>query len=488
MKKKNSILAGLALSMAALIQPLRIACLVGHRSRRPIVAFNTEPPPPQAEQIKTFNAVHGAADSSVLSFDEQKRTARFFVPFSKTGPVQGFDHRDKRVKPTMQDFDLEAANAIIADLNTLRGKFARKFRMIPIYDGHPDVPEMASVFTDRGSKGWIVGANVGQHEGRDGIIFDGEMTPRGIEMVRDEEFMFNSPRWAMKPITAANDSTQIAKPQRIISLALTNTPFIKGCMNFANVDFMPGTLDVAMVAQMLGLAAGASYSDVVAKIASMMELVSKLAAGARLVEQAEYEAMQAAAPQLEQANTALAAARAEAANEKAAAQTVAAQLDQAKRELEAANTAHAAKIEELTGQITAANTTSTTRDAELADVRAKLADAQAKITAANSELTAARTAHASVIADRAVAAGRLLPAHRDAKVAEIVAANCAQSAIDAVLNAPVVIKTSSVTHGLGERKTSTEQHARLIEAANTEHAKHGGKWDEIYLRLKPSFV
>lgn len=493
MKKHTTIIGAIAFSMFALIGSLRLACLCGYRSRRVVVAFNTEAGQQSeaGKEIIAFNGIHGSEDAVVIGSDNEKRTAHFFVPFGETGPVQGKDLRDKKTKPTMQRFDIEAANAMIADLNTLRGKIARKFRMIPIYDGHPDVPELSNVFTDRSAKGWIVGANVGQHDGKDGIVFEGEMTPRGMAMIRDEEFVFNSPRWSMKPITAANDARQIAVPSRIISLALTNTPLIKDSMNFANVDFAPGTMDVSTVAQMLGMEATATYADVVAKIASMMEIVAKMSKGARLVEEAEWSARAATEESLVQANTDLAAARAEAANEKALAQTAAAQLAQAKQEIETANTAHAAEIESLKSQIangealiSAANTATAARDAEIAALKSQVEARANEITAANTLLAAERTARAGEIVATAIEEGRLLPAHKDAKVAEIVAANCSPAIIEAVLASPVVIKTASVTRNLGARKAASEQHAALIEAANTEHAQHGGDFTEIYLRLK----
>lgn len=491
MNKSNSIFAAVAFAMAALIAPIRLACLVGYRSRRVVVTFNSERPPVPDTKIVAINALGPANESAVVESDGDRRTAKFFVPFGEFGPNSGLDNRDKKIKPTMQRFDLEAANTMVDSLNSLRGTLARKFRMIPVYEGHPDVRGLENVYQDRGAKGWITAANIGKHDGRDGMFFDAEMTPRGIAMIRDEEFVFGSPRWAMEPMTAANDATQIARPSRLLSFGLTNTPFIPDSIVMANVDFAPGVLDVATVAQMLGMTADAGYADVVAKIAQLMEIVTKMGKGARLVEEAEWAARDAAVAQLAQANTDLAAARAAAANEKDVAQTAGAQLAQAKQDIEAVNTAHGAelsnikaRITDLETQITASNTATAGRDAEISSLKSQLADAEGRISAANSTLLFERNAHAGLVVDGAIAEGRLLPAHRAVKIAEIVAANCDAAAIEAVRSAPALIKTHSVTGGLGGRKPGAETQASLIEAANTEHTRHGGNWTEIYLRLK----
>lgn len=434
------------------------------RRRGTIVAANET----ATALLHAFNSIAGSADAVVSEHNAEKRTARLFVPFGDFGPTAGRDNRDGKTKPTMQKFDLEAANAIIARLNSLRGTLARKLRLIPIYEGHPDVPGMEDTYRDRSAKGWIVGANVGANDGRDGLFFDAEMTPAGMRMILDEEFAFNSPRWAMAPITAANEAVQIARPAKIISFGLTNTPFIEGALNMAN-DAMAaeaGTdspfVDAPTLAQLLGMPEETPMLD-------LLKRIGELVAAAIKPEEKPVEKPAEADP-------AVAAATAEAANERALALAATAKLTAAEAQITAANNALAAETAartQLAAQIEAANAATVTAREEAARLTASLE-------AVNTALATERKLRAGEIVDRAIEDGRVLLADRDRVVAEIVAANCDAATVGRIEHAKPVVKTSSSIGGLGGRHVTGAAHAALVEQA----AKMSGNFLTNYLSLK----
>lgn len=461
------------------MNPFRILSALFAR-RALIEAANDE-----QQTIVAFNAVAGSGDAVVIDANNEKRTARLFVPFGEYGPVTGLDRRDGKNKPTTQVFDLEAANAIIAGLNTLRGKVARKLRMIPVYVGHPDVAGMEAIYPDRSAKGWIVGANIGKHEERDGLFFDAEMTPAGMKLIGDEEFVFNSPRWGMVPMTAANERVQRARPSQIISAALTNTPMIPGSLAIANED-MPAVaqeqspfVEISTIATLLGLTPDSPLSKVLAEISRLFDIATQLAKGSRLVDEATWRASETAAGELVSANTALAAAVATAETEKALALAATTKLADIEGQIVAANTQlqqTTAARDQVAAQIEAANTAAVQAREETARVTASLE-------AANTALAASRHAHAALVVDLAIEEGRVIPADRDTRVNEIVAANCAETAIARVRSAPVVVKVRSELGGIGGRKPGREANASLVSQAAEEARRTGGDMTEIYLRL-----
>lgn len=437
-----------------------------------------------ADTIEAFNSLAGSIDAVVVTHDVEKRTARMFVPFGDYGPIAGIDRRDGKTKATVQRFDLVAANAIVEDLNTLRGTIARKLRMIPVYVGHPDHQGMEQIYTDRGAKGWIVGANVVDHEGRQGLMLEAEMNRTGMQLIEDEEYLYHSVRWAMLPLTAANEAQQVASPRRLLSTGLTNKPFIAGAAVMANdqmaIDGQPDTgLQLDVIATMLGMP-GAAVAEIIARIQQLQELAQKLASGSVLVQDAEWQAREALQTQLTAANTALAAAQATAATERAAAQEAANRLVALESSITAANDTIAQRGQQVTQHelaLTAANTA-------LVTAREEVARRTAEIEAANTQLQATRKRLAETVVSGCIDAGLVLLGDRDREVQSLIAANCDEAAIQRLRSLKPVVRTVSILGEIAGRKPAAEQNAALLQEATRIADSTGADLIETLVTLK----
>ena len=306
-----------------------------------------------------------------------------------------------------------------------------------------------------------------------------------MQLIQDDEFAFHSPRWGMAPMTAANDKLQRARPVQILSAGLTNTPFIPGSLAVANDDMAVAqeaatSIDVPTLATLLGLEPASPLSKVLAEIARLFEIATQLAKGSRLVNEAEWRASETAAGQLVQANTELAAARAAAETEKALALAATARVQELEGRIVAAN-------DQLTGAQTAATETAARIEAAntaTVQAREEAARTAAALEAANTALVASRKAHAGLIVATAIEEGRMFQADRDARIAELVAANCDAAACDRIANAPVIVKVRSEIGNLGGRRIGAAVSASLLERARQQAEQTGGDVTEIYIRLK----
>jgi hypothetical protein len=191
-------------------------------------AFNEATPDPDPavlppEGQKTPSEPPSAFDFPVVAAANEFMVVQkdtLFVPFGEY-PVTVEDPKTGRKVECIQVFDLDAANEIAGKMGGIRGKVAGMLRLLPIYIGHPDVPQLRHLYPDTKAYGWITGANV--KDG--GIEFDVKWGKAGQELIEDGQYVFYSPHWPMKPLGVAN-SVMRARPIGLWSIGLTNVPNI----------------------------------------------------------------------------------------------------------------------------------------------------------------------------------------------------------------------------------------------------------------------
>ena len=308
-------------------------------------------------------------------------------------------------KVGLQVFDKTAAEKMVANHNGLFSKvvsWARgKGTSYPVYVGHPDLP--GSKDTDKRAYGWIEGMAAEN----DGLRLSVKWSEAGRELVENAHFKFYSPLWWTEPVKRG-----VVRPVSLKSMGLTNDPNIPVPALANEVEesgdgdqesgqesqetYQPNEDNMKEILAALGLEEGATPEEVLAKIAAMKE-------AGKPVENADPEALKKAE------------------DEKAAAYA-----DKAKAEEEK----------------TAAENS--------------LAEANTKIVTLETFLTAA----ANAAVDGAVKAGRILPADKDAKVTEILAANDFAAALQDLGKLDAKFKTESTVGNLGADKS------KLVLATN----------------------
>ncbi len=100
--------------------------------------------------------------------------------------------------------------------NELNARVARGEPGIPVYQGHPDVPELAARYPDKGAVGWVTRIDLANEGGRDGLALT-------VEWDRDpgRGFRWFSPYWTA---SAAPDGVCVV--EAIQSVGLVNNPNI----------------------------------------------------------------------------------------------------------------------------------------------------------------------------------------------------------------------------------------------------------------------
>lgn len=101
--------------------------------------------------------------------------------------------------------------------NELNARVAKGEPGIPVYQGHPDVPELAAKFPDKGALGWITKIELANEGGKDGLTLT-------VEWDRDpgKGFRWFSPYWLANE---REGSTYIVG--EIASIGLVNNPNIR---------------------------------------------------------------------------------------------------------------------------------------------------------------------------------------------------------------------------------------------------------------------
>jgi hypothetical protein len=100
--------------------------------------------------------------------------------------------------------------------NELNARVAKGDPGIPVYQGHPDVPALASKYPDKGALGWVVRAELANEDGREGLALT-------VEWDRDpgRGFRCFSPYWLAN---SREGGTYIV--DEIASIGLVNNPNI----------------------------------------------------------------------------------------------------------------------------------------------------------------------------------------------------------------------------------------------------------------------
>lgn len=154
----------------------------------------------------------------------------------------------------MQSFDRTGAETVCAELAQAA---ANGDPGIPVYQGHPDVPEFAAHYPDKAAVGWIRSAEAAP----DALVCR-------VEWLRDpgQGFAWFSPFWS-GPVAGATMAVA-----RLLSLGLTNNPNIKDfrLANEAAEDKPEGDkMDRAKLIQLLHLPETATDEDIAAAITKL---------------------------------------------------------------------------------------------------------------------------------------------------------------------------------------------------------------------------
>ena len=268
-----------------------------------------------------------------------------------------------------QHFTATEANAIVAEFKSLRGRAGRLFRGIPIYIGHPD--QHPELYPDQRRLGKLVDLAARA----DGLYGEPAWNSLGEENQREGFWVYPSPRWD------APAGRPDFRPDRLISVGLTNTPRIAASEPVTNSAEVMGQESRVMGKEQ---DPGASSSSPMThdpstngrNIMDRKLLTDKLG----LDVTATDEEIMAAIGALQEGA--------------AAAQTKEGEIE----------TANAAAMAEKT---------------EKEKIACSLTAAQGKITTLESAVQAAREAHANALLDAATADGRITGADRQAWLARL---------------------------------------------------------------------
>lgn len=114
-----------------------------------------------------------------------------------------------------QTLDLQGASAIAAQI---ADSIAKGEKGVPVYWGHPDVPELAHKYPDKRAKGWITSASV-----EDGKLV---LSVDWLEDKATDGFGWFSPFWT-GPVKENGDGTALVHVESLTSVALINMPNIQ---------------------------------------------------------------------------------------------------------------------------------------------------------------------------------------------------------------------------------------------------------------------
>lgn len=196
--------------------------------------------------------------------------------------------------------------------NELNARVAAGDPGIPVYQGHPDVPELAAKYPDKGALGWVTRIELANEGGRDGLALT-------VEWDRDpgRGFRWFSPYWIANGRDGMSKTLVVGE---IASIGLVNNPNIPDfrLANERDLNQTPAeqaptkehTMDIEAIKKALGLPPEATEEQVMAAIEAGAKAVEELATERTKAEAAEAEKGQAENERDE--------AKAELANERAA--------------------------------------------------------------------------------------------------------------------------------------------------------------------------
>lgn len=128
-------------------------------------------------------------------------------------------------KPVLQVVDEEAADLMIANANSMLTKLAQFNQGIPIFEGHPDVPQWKA--KNPGCKAVAHGRIKELQKREDGIYYRPVFNESGTNLISGDAPPYSaaSPNWRVVPISGQPGRV---RPVFLTSLGLTNFPNIEG--------------------------------------------------------------------------------------------------------------------------------------------------------------------------------------------------------------------------------------------------------------------
>ena len=144
-----------------------------------------------------------------------------------TIPMGTWDYGEKKLEDGRtlyfrQTLDRDGAMAIA---NQIAASIAKGEKGVPVYWGHPDVPELANKYPDKRAKGWIKAASVNypRNDVEHGCLV---LTVEWLEEDATEGFGWFSPYWT-GPVTETGNGQAMMNVNALASVALVNMPNIQ---------------------------------------------------------------------------------------------------------------------------------------------------------------------------------------------------------------------------------------------------------------------
>jgi hypothetical protein len=119
----------------------------------------------------------------------------------------------------IQRLDAEAANEIVSEFNSPLRRVGRWFRGLPIFNGHPDAPGIGSQYPDKAEKGQLVDLAVRP----DGLYGKPSFSAAGVDLLNSTSGLAPSVRWSSRHFADEGDKP-VLRPTRLVSVGLTRTP------------------------------------------------------------------------------------------------------------------------------------------------------------------------------------------------------------------------------------------------------------------------
>ena len=139
-----------------------------------------------------------------------------------------------REQKFIQILDNAAADQLLDKENGFFRKMARAIIGIPVYKGHPDLPDHApETLANRKEKKEVIGVVDEVRKGARGIEGHFNLTPGGADAVENEGCKYPSALWLVLPNGRRGGAT-LCRPFKLLSVGLTPWPNISGVESLAN--------------------------------------------------------------------------------------------------------------------------------------------------------------------------------------------------------------------------------------------------------------
>ena len=164
---------------------------------------------------------------------------------------------DGRVREVLQVWDRAAAERVAAALPP---------EGLPVYVGHPDVPELAGRYPDKGAKGWVTAVE----PGGEGAVFRVDW----LERPAPGAFKWFSPYWMGEMEPPGPDGAVRMAIDRVVSIGLVNNPripdFAFACEMASQENPQQGVrMDKTKLAALLGLPEDTGEEQILEAIAAL---------------------------------------------------------------------------------------------------------------------------------------------------------------------------------------------------------------------------